>query len=156
ASFYGAERIVLLPPDTAIPDLYRVSASLRAGTKVGRAVDVMFRLRYAREASMGLESQTVPGLDTFLIDLPERSDRLNVRLVEKIALAKGHALTLSLGKQWFWNESKRDRQDSPLDEVRDRFHTMHGAEATGSFFEGQIVSFLVGARGEIEQFNQKD
>lgn len=154
ASLFGSEGVVLAPPDTAVPDLYRVAATIRAGTKVGRSNDVSFRVRYGREASMGLDAQEVPGLGTFFIDLPEKTERLSVRLQEKLTLGDGHALTLSLAKQWFWNETERDRRDSPIGDVRERFHTMHAAEATGSFFEGEVVSFLVGGRGEIERFDQ--
>ncbi|NUO52400.1 MAG: hypothetical protein HOV80_26430, partial [Polyangiaceae bacterium] len=32
---------------------------------------------------------------------------------------------------------------------------MQSVEATGSFFDGEIASFLVGARGEIESFHQE-
>ena len=95
-SFYGSEGVVLIAPDTAVPDLYRASVSLRAGTRLGRAVDSSVRVRYAREASQGVDGQEVPGLGTFLIDLPEVTDRLAVRVVEKITLGDGHSLSLSL------------------------------------------------------------
>ncbi|NUP13668.1 MAG: TonB-dependent receptor [Polyangiaceae bacterium] len=154
ASFYGSEGVSLAPPDTAIPDLYRVGATLRAGTRVARIHDVSFRLRYGREASKGVDAQEVPGLGTFLLDLPDVAERLSVRLQEKLELAPHNTLSISLGKQWFWNETKKDRVDSPLDEIRERFHTMHSAEVTGSFLEGEMLSFMVGGRGEIEQFDQ--
>lgn len=153
ASIYGSQGVVLVEPDTAIPDLYRIGLSLRAGVKVGR-VDSSFRIRYGREASQGVDTQEVPGLGTFFIDLPEVTERFSARLQERIDLGKGHSVSLSLAKQWFWNQSDNDRRDSPIDDERERFHTMHAAEAIGSFFEGEIVSFLVGGRGEIERFDQ--
>ena len=153
ASFYGSTGVSLEPPDTALPDLYRVDVGLRAGAAIGRH-DVGLRVRYGREAAMGLDAQEVPGLGTFLVDLPERTDRLSLRLRERLVLGEGHDLSLSASKQWFWNETARDRQGSELDEVRERFHTMHALEATGSFFQGQWVSFLVGGRGEVESFHQ--
>lgn len=154
SSFYGSEGVELVPPETTIPDLYRVTAGLRAGTAIGESTEVSFRLRYAREASRGLDVQEVPGLDPFFIDLPDVTERLSVRLQDKMTLAPGNVLTISLAKQWFWNDSTRDRRDSPLDEERERRHTMHSAEIIGSFLEREMISFLVGARGEIEQFDQ--
>lgn len=153
ASFYGSTGVSLAPPDTALPDLYRLDVGLRVGAELGRH-ELTARVRYGREAAMGLDSQQVPGLGTFLVDLPERTDRVSLRLRERLVLGQGHDLTLSASKQWFWNETGRDRQGSDLDEIRERFHTMHALEATGSFFQGQWGSFLVGARGEVESFHQ--
>lgn len=153
SSFYGSTGVALVPPDTTIPDLYRVDVGARAGAEIGPH-EISARVRWAREAAMGLEAQEVPGLPPFLVDLPERTDRFSARVRERLVLGEGHELSLSASKQWFWNETARDRQESPLDEVRSRFHTMHALEATGSFFQGEIASFLLGARGEIESFDQ--
>ncbi|MFO0552308.1 MAG: TonB-dependent receptor [Polyangiaceae bacterium] len=154
ASFYGAQRLELDPPDTAIPDLYRASATLRGGVDVTENVKLFGKIRYGREASLGLDSQAVPGLGTYLIDLPEVTDRLSILLRSDVALGPGHSLTVSAAKQWFWNETSNDRRDSPLDDVRDRFHTMQSIESTGAFFDGKIVSFVVGSRAEAESFHQ--
>jgi outer membrane receptor for ferrienterochelin and colicins len=154
SSFYGTTGVSLAPPDLALPDTYRVDVGLRAGTKLGKSNEVTAKLRYGREAGLGLDAQDVPGLGTFLIDVPDVTDRFSAHLRDKFELGKGHELTLTLGKQWFWNHTGNDRQDSELDEERQRFHTMHSGEAIGSFFQGEIVSFLVGARGEIESFHQ--
>ncbi len=131
ASFYGSEGVSLAPPDLAIPDTYRIDTTLRAGTKVQRVHDVSIKANFRREAALGLDSHEIPGLETFLIDLPDVTNRLSLRAMDRLALAEGHDLTLSLAKQWFWTETSTDRQNSPIDDVRERFHTMHAAEATG-------------------------
>ncbi len=155
ASFYGSQGVSLAPPDLALPDTYRVDTTVRAGTKLQRLHDLSIKANFRREASRGLDSQQIPGLDTFLIDLPDVTNRLSFRALDRLLLGEGHELTLSLAKQWFWNQTGNDRRDSPIDDTRTRFHTMHAAEATGSFFQKERVSFLVGARGEVEQFDQQ-
>jgi outer membrane receptor for ferrienterochelin and colicins len=155
SGFHGSTAVVLAPPDTTIPDLYRVDTGLRAGFDLGSGHEIGARIKYAHEAARGVDGQDVPGLGTFLVDLPDSTDRFSVRLRDRLALGAGHELSLSLAKQWFWNETRRDRRDSPLDESRSRFHTMQSVEATGSFFDGEVASFLVGARGEIESFHQE-
>lgn len=154
ASFYGSEGVSLAPPDTTIPDLYRVGASLRAGMNLTPRAELFVKARWGREASLGLQGQDVPGLGTYLTDLPEVTDRFSLLVREKISIGDAHQLTLSVGKQWFWNTTTNDRQDSPLDEVRNRFHTMHSIEAVGTFFQTSKVSFVAGARGEVEAFDQ--
>ncbi len=153
-SFYGSLGVSLVEPDLALPDTYRVDVGLRAGTKLGRASELTAKLHYGREAGLGLNSQEVPGLGTFLIDLPDATDRFSINVRDELTLGEGHTLTLSLAKQWYWNHTGNDRRESPLDDLRRRFHTMHSAEATGTFFQGKVASFLVGARGEIESFHQ--
>jgi outer membrane receptor for ferrienterochelin and colicins len=153
STFFGSEGVSLSPPDLALPPTYRVDAGLQAGTTLGRA-EFSGRVRFGREAALGLDAQEFPGLGEFLVDLPDRTNRLSTNARSKLRLGEGHELTLALAKQWFWNRTAKDRRDSPIDEARDRFHTMHSAEATGSFFQGEWGSFLVGARGEIERFDQ--
>lgn len=153
-SFYGTEGVILVPPELALPDTYRVDVGVRAGTKLGRASELTAKVKYGREAGLGLDAQDVPGLGTFYVDLPDVTDRVSINVRDKLTLGAGHDLTFSLAKQWFYNHTANDRQDSPLDDTRQRFHTMHSIEATGSFFQGEVVSFLAGLRGEIEQFDQ--
>ncbi|MFO0619505.1 MAG: TonB-dependent receptor [Polyangiaceae bacterium] len=126
-----------------------------------KRAEILVKTRWGREAGLGLTSQVVPGLGTYLTDLPEVADRFSLLVREKISLARTaeddadvHTLTLSIGKQWFWNTTTSDRQDSPLDEERHRFHTMHSLEAVGAFFQTSKVSFVAGARGEVEAFDQ--
>lgn len=154
ASLVGARRIALSPPDTTTPDVLRLGAGLRVGTSFGRGHDASLRLRFTREASEGLSTEEVPGLGRYFIDLPEATDRLAVTLRDRLELGRGHSLRMSLAKQWFWSDSARDRRASPIDETRERRHTMHSMELIGSFFEGRPASGLVGARAEVESFQQ--
>lgn len=141
-------------PDLAMPEIVRSGAGLRAGTRLARGATVTARVRFAREHEQGLQTQDVPGLGRYTMDLPATSDRLNARVREVIALDGGHEITLSAGKQWFWNTSVKDRRDSPVDESRERAHTMHSLEATASLFRGRTWSGVVGARFEAESFSQ--
>lgn len=141
-------------PDLALPEIVRGGVGLRAGAQITKEASVTARVRFAREQERGIQSQEVPGLGRFVMDLPATSDRLNVRLREAITLEGGHEVTLSVGKQWFWNTSGKDRRGSPVDELRTRAHTMHSAEATASLFRGREWSGLVGARFEAESFSQ--
>lgn len=154
ASFYGSEGVSLHPPDRALPDTYRLSVGLRGGVRLGRQSEADASLRYGREAGMGLDAQEVPGLGTFLVDLPDVTDRFSARLRDRLILSKGNELRLSVAKQWFWNRTANDRRDSPIDDQRDRFHTMHSIEIVGSFLEGERISLLTGVRGEAENFDQ--
>lgn len=141
-------------PDLAAPAFTRAFAGLRAGTQIAPGMQLSARVRFSREDEAGLETQDVPGLGRYTTDLPQTSDRFSVRLRETIALGTGHTITLSAGKQWFWNTSAKDRRDSPVDELRDRAHTMHSAEATASLFADRSLSMLAGARFEAESFSQ--
>jgi outer membrane receptor for ferrienterochelin and colicins len=154
ASFYGSQGVSLLPPTTTIPDAYRVGVGLRGGIALTPKSELMLKLRFGRDASEGVQVDDVPNLGRYFIDTPEVSNRFNVQAREKIELGEGHELVLSAAKQWYWNHSLNDRRDSPLDEDRERFHTMHSLEATGSFFQGKVVSFIAGGRAEVESFHQ--
>ncbi len=141
-------------PDLALPPTQRYEVGVRAGTRLSRRTTLDARVKYGREASDGLETQRLPGLEPFVIDLPERTDRFSARIRHVHEFGGGHSLSLSTGAQWFWNQSDRDRRLSIVDEARERRHLMRSIEATGSFFDGQIVSFIVGARGEAESYRQ--
>jgi outer membrane receptor for ferrienterochelin and colicins len=155
ASMLGARALALSPPDTTLPELYRLGAGARLGASFGRGHEAMLRVRYGREASVGLATEEVPGLGRFEIDLPEATDRLAITLRDTLSLGQGHSLRLSLAQQWFWNDSARDRRDSPVDDLRERRHTMRSIELVGSFFEGELASLLVGTRAEVEAFEQR-
>jgi outer membrane receptor for ferrienterochelin and colicins len=156
-SFTRGEGVALDPalPDLAAPGFIRGFAGLRAGTQIAPGSQIAARIRFSRDREDGLETQLVPGLGRYVIDLPETSDRFSVRVRETLAIPGGHELTVSLAKQWFWNTSGRDRRDSPIDELRTRSHTMHSAEATASLFTDRSWSVLAGARFEAESFVQK-
>ncbi|NUO52401.1 MAG: TonB-dependent receptor [Polyangiaceae bacterium] len=83
SSFYGSTGVVLAPPDTTIPDLYRVDAGLRAGFELGHGHELGARIKYAHEGARGVDGQEVPGLGTFLVDLPDSTDRFSVRLRDR-------------------------------------------------------------------------
>lgn len=156
ASMYASDAVRLSEdvPDPALPATRRNAISLRAGTRFAPGVTAQARVRYGYEASDGLETQSFPGLGSFLIDLPERTHRLAARVRTDMAWRGGHSLALTAGSQWFWNETARDRRESPADDVRDRYHTMRSFEAVGSLFQGRMVSGVAGARVESEQFEQ--
>lgn len=155
-SFSRAAGIALDPalPDLALPEIARGFVGLRAGTALSPRMHVSARVRFAREREDGLQTQDVPGLGRYTTDLPATSDRLQARLRQTLTLDGGHEITLSAGKQWFWNGSAKDRRDSPVDELRLRDHTMHSIESTASLFPGRAWSGLVGARFEAESFSQ--
>jgi outer membrane receptor for ferrienterochelin and colicins len=156
ASSYASQGVALREgvPDTALPPTERYQVGVRAGTELSPAVTLDGRVRYGREQSDGIESQELPGLPPFIIDLPERTDRLSARLRSVLTLGPGHSLAISAGSQWFWNSSDRDRRGSPVDDERERFHMQRSIEATASAFQGRPVSFVAGARGETESFDQ--
>lgn len=156
-SYSRADGIALDPdlPDLAAPAFQRGFAGLRAGTQIAPGAQVMARVRFSREAEQGLQTQEVPGLGRYITDLPQTSDRFSVRLRETIAIGQEHTITISVGKQWFWNTSASDRRDSPVDDVRTRSHTMHSTEVTASLFANRWWSFLVGTRFEAESFVQE-
>jgi outer membrane receptor for ferrienterochelin and colicins len=157
-SFARGAGIALDPslPDLAAPAFTRGAAGLRAGTQIAPGTTLTARVRFARDSEDGLQTQPPPpGLTKrYLIDLPETSDRFSVRLREKITISPAHEVSISLAKQWFWNTSGFDRRDSPVDDLRTRFHTMHSAEATASLFSDRWLSALAGARFESESFVQ--
>lgn len=140
-------------PDTLVPLTTRASATVRGGVSPIPEMDLAATFRWSRESSVGLLSQDVPGLGRYFLDVPEDSDRFTVRLEEhsKIGVAK---IDVSLSKQWFNLDSVKDRRESPIDESRNRFYTQHAMELRGSFFEGEVASFLIGARAEVESFDQ--
>jgi outer membrane receptor for ferrienterochelin and colicins len=156
ASAYASDSVRLREnvPDLALPPTKRFQVGLRAGTRLAPSAEIDAKVRYSREEADGLETQTLPGLAPFLIDLPERTDRLNARIRHSLTLGPGHNLSLTTGAQWFWNQSDRDRRLSTVDEERQRRHAMKSIEAVGSFFEGQIASFVLGSRAETEHFEQ--
>lgn len=141
------------PPDTLAPRTTRAALGIRGGFSPQKNIDLDATFRWSRQATVGLETEEVPGLGRFFIELPETSDRFSVRLHEAatVGVAK---IDVSLSKQWFVLDSVKDRVDSPIDETRTRRYSMHSLETHASFFEGEVASFLVGLRGEVETFDQ--
>lgn len=154
-SFQRSDGIALSSelPDLTLPDTARSLIGLRAGTHIGPRVEARVRGRWIRETAKGLESQVVPGLGTFLVDLPETTDRFTLSAIEEINLGRGLGLRISLGKQWFLGETKKDRQSSPADEIRLRSDELQSAEIVATLAEGDRT-WTLGARGEAEHFEQ--
>lgn len=140
-------------PDLTVPESFRGMVGLRGGTELSDRVSVRLRLRTFRDRIEGLESQETPGLKRFLIDLPEATNRITAHLIEEIKLAKASSLRVTLGHQRSENETKRDRRDSPLDEVRQRSHRMQSVETILTHAE-HTRTWVLGARAESEHFSQ--
>jgi len=140
-------------PDLTIPDQMRSLVGLRAGTRISKAVDVRIRARWIRDRSDGLETQLVPGLGRYSIELPASTNRFTLHAIEQVDLGKGSGIRLTLGRQWTENETKKDRVDSPLDEIRDRHHSMQSAEGALTLADGERT-WVFGTRFEVERFSQ--
>lgn len=136
-------------PDLWFPDRTQTLMGLRAGAPVGERIELRLRARWLRDAQQGLETQVVPGLGSFLIDLPERTERVGLNLSELVDLGGGSNLRVALSRQWSSRESTRDRRDSPVDETRDRRGTMQSFETTATIADGPRT-WVVGARAEVE------
>ncbi len=100
-------------PNLTIPDFASRLFSVRGGVRLGERVQLQARVRWIHDASDGRQDQIVPGLGTYRIDLPERTDRVAVRLAESIDLGRGSSVRFSVGRQWAFNTSTQDRYDSP-------------------------------------------
>lgn len=140
-------------PDLTVPETFRGMIGLRGGTDLSDRVSVRLRLRAFRDRVNGLESQETPGLGRFLIDLPEATNRYTAHLIEEIKLAKTSSLRITLGHQRSENETKKDRRDSPLDEIRKRSHRMQSVETILTHGE-HTRTWVLGARAESEHFSQ--
>lgn len=141
-------------PDLSVPQQMRSLVGLRAGTKLGKKIDLRIRARWIRDRADGLETQPVPGLGRFLIDLPEETNRFTLHAIETVDLGKGSQLRLTLGRQWTENETRKDRRDSPVDEVRDRHHGMQSGEGALTLADG-ARTWVIGTRFEVEHFSQE-
>lgn len=143
-------------PDLTVPNLTRSLLGLRVGTRLGDRITLMLRGRWVHDDLDGLETQRRPGLDkTYLVDLPERTNRFTLQLIESVELPRGATLRLSAGRQWFLNNSTRDVRDAPDNESRDRSDGMHSIEAVATIPEGSARTYVIGARAESERFEQQ-
>lgn len=156
ASFQRSDGVALADdqPDLALPEASRALLGLRAGTRLAGRVELSARVRWIHDETQGLESQRVPGLGVYLVDLPERTDRVALHLVETLDLGGGAAIRLSGSRQWALATTAKDRRDSSIDEARDREHGMHTFEALATLPQGSSRTFLAGARVEVERFEQ--
>jgi outer membrane receptor for ferrienterochelin and colicins len=88
------------------------------------------------------------------LDLPQVTDRFTLRVQETLELGSGKRLDFSLSRSWFWDDSRRDRRDSPLDEIRDRYLENQGLEAILTVPEGTTRTWVLGIRSDAERFEQ--
>ena len=142
-------------PDLLAPTWRSSLVGLRFGTRLTRRIELKLRARWVRDKSDGLESQEVPGLGLYLLDLPEVTDRFLVRAQETVELASGARIDFSLTRNWYFDDSRRDRRSSPLDELRKRKLSNQGLEAIVTVPEGRTRTWVFGVRSDTEQFSQR-
>jgi outer membrane receptor for ferrienterochelin and colicins len=140
-------------PETVVPAGAQALVGLRAGTSLGRRIELRLKARYLRDQSDGVTTDEVPGLRTFVIDLPETNHRVNVRASETLHLGGGSRLDFSLGHSAFSGRSARDRRDSPVDEERRRKGSLSSFEATATLADGGRT-WVFGARNESQGFSE--
>ncbi len=148
----GIARIDALP-DLQIPAVLRSLVGARAGFRVSPKVDFRARFRWIRDRVDGLETQLIPGLGRYVIDLPEETNRFTLHLIQNVELGRGSSLRVTLGRQQSYGETRTDRRDSPIDQIRDRAHQMSSLEAIGTVADGPRT-WVIGARTEVEHFDQ--
>jgi outer membrane receptor for ferrienterochelin and colicins len=146
--------------DQSRPDLLRGvwrsrEVGVRAGLRPFERTELRLKARWLRDDTQGLESETVPGLGTFLLDLPKETNRYGLRAQETIELRGGVRLDLSLAQNWFVEGSERDRRDSPVDEERERRLYDQALEAVVTVADGEQRTWVLGVRSESEQFSQQ-
>ena len=147
---------ISLNPDSlelAIPRLDQHLIGIRAGARIANRVNVTARARWIRDASLGRSEQIVPGLGKYRIDLPERTDRMTLHLAQTVDLGGGSSLRVTAARQWAYNETRKDRFESPLDEIRNRSSILSSMEAIGTIADGPRT-WVVGARAEVENLEQ--
>jgi outer membrane receptor for ferrienterochelin and colicins len=139
--------------DLAVPDFSSRLLGVRGGLRLGERVTVQARARWIHDGSDGRRDQIVPGLGTYRIDLPERTDRVALHLVESVDLGGGSSVRFSVGRQWAFNTSTQDRYESPLDQTRKRSDVMTSLESVLTLADGPRT-WVLGARAESEQLEQ--
>lgn len=127
---------------------------LRAGATLSPRIKLRARARWLRDDSDGVEVQSIPGLGSYVLDLPSVSDRFAVHLTEEVDLGGGSGLRLTAGRQWISQENRKDRRDSPIDELRERQGTMQSLESIATLVDGQTRTWVIGARAEMEELSQ--
>lgn len=128
---------------------------LRTGFRPWRPLSVRLKARYAYDHNDGLTTQEVPGLGTYLIHLPDRTDRLTLSASERIELGRGSQLEFSLARSLFRGRSERDREDSPVDETRKRAADLQSFEAIATLADGEERTWVIGVRSESESFSEE-
>lgn len=142
-------------PDLALPERAQGMAGIRMGTQIGSRTRLQGRFRWIHDESLGRQSQIVPGLGTYRIDLPQNTNRYAFHAVELVDLGKGSSLRLALGQQWAFDTTQKDRYESPLDESRSRAATLSSFEATATIADGTRRTWVIGTRAEVEKLSQE-
>jgi outer membrane receptor for ferrienterochelin and colicins len=142
-------------PDTLVPRRRSRLLSLRAGAPIGSRIELRLRARWLHDELTGLVSEEVPGLGVYLVDLPETTDRLVLRVRELVHLGSGARLELSLQKSSFRGSTARDRRGSALDERRARKLDSHSLEGVFTIADGEARTWVLGVRSESERFSQE-
>jgi outer membrane receptor for ferrienterochelin and colicins len=142
------------PARTILPRVTRTLLGARGGIPIGGQNTLTGRVRWIRDDATGYETQQVPGLDPFLVDLPDRADRVALRVMQHLQPSREHSIDISAGAQLWHNDADKDRRDSPIDERRDRNHDQRAFEITSTLFDGKPVMPTIGARFEAETFDQ--
>ena len=141
-------------PDLLAPTWRSTLLGLRAGTRPTRHTELKLRARWVRDRSDGLESQDVPGLGRYVLDLPDNTDRFLLRAQETLELAGGARIDFSLARNWYFDDSRRDRRNSPLDERRKKELSNQGLEAIVTVPDGRSRTWVFGVRSDAEHFSQ--
>jgi outer membrane receptor for ferrienterochelin and colicins len=142
-------------PELLVPSGTQAGAGLRAGTRLGRRIELRLKVRYLRDRSDGVTTEAVPGLRTFVIDLPEVNDRVSLRANETLELGKGSRLDFSLGQSLYSGRSERDRRESPVDQTRRRKGTLSSFESVATLADGTSRTWVLGVRTESERFSER-
>lgn len=139
--------------DLALPERKQYLVGLRAGARWDD-VETVIRGRWIRTETRGLTEEEVPGLDPFLIELPNTTDRYILQARETIDLGGGSTILIKGASQWSLTETRKDRVDSPLDETRDRLGDMKSFETIVTIADGPRT-WVAGARAEVERYEQE-
>lgn len=141
-------------PDTLVPRIDSRTLGLRLGTTLQRRVQLRLKLRWVRDELSGLTSEQVPGLGVYLVDLPDKTDRVTARAQETIHLSSRARLDFSMGRSWYSGASGRDRRNSPVDETRQRALDTQSFESVLTLEDGTARTWIFGLRSDTEQFAQ--
>jgi outer membrane receptor for ferrienterochelin and colicins len=158
ASYQRSDGVALQAdrPDLAVPESERALLGLRIGTSLSRRAELTLRGRFIRSESRGLATQQFPGLGSYLVDLPDTSDRFSLRLSERLRVGERSSLSFSLGAQRFEGRSVKDRRDSPIDEARLRNDRTESFETIATVVSDDgACTWVLGARLERERFDQR-
>jgi outer membrane receptor for ferrienterochelin and colicins len=140
-------------PDLRVPATARAAAGLRAGAALGEHVDVQVRGRWLYQQQDGVESQTYPGLGTYITDAQGRATRFALQALGT-ARWGGSTLRLSLARQWVDRTGATAPRESPLGETQRTAQAMTSAEATATVADG-ARTWVAGARVELQDARQE-